>query len=602
MTDTKFTALARKLTALAVLVALMATVYAFGASTPQEAVASSHNVEYVSPNWSLKPSGLFGGDQFRLIFYSATKRDAESDDIADYNMFVQERAAVGHADIQLYSDEFTAVGCTPDDDARDNTRTRYTNSNRGVPIYWLNGTKVADDYRDFYDGSWDNEANDRDRNEHGNTGPNSSLLANFPWTGCENNGTEAFNGAGDVSQALGTPDEYVRVGRPNSITAGNGPLSDASLTEEYSDEHPMYGISQVFTVVPGNPGTLTTGGTPRTGTIGTSDSVGQFQRVKLHQNVKYRIDVKGSESSQYGGTITNPQLKLIAGSDDITLLNDSDPRVSQTKTATDATGGGGGQNSRLDIKVTGETKYYYLLVHRDAGDDGSYTITVNRLDWPQGRLAPDIEVTRENRTGLLFTWDEPAKTHDSISAPISGYKVQYRTRPDGGWSAETTKTATQLTHEYRNLTPGQKYEVRVRSYHSDPHPNNTYQWGYATVHTDDCAESGANTCDISVNSSKKGRINYNTSDDLDGYTVRLTGGTTYVIKANGKSSNNGTLVDPDLTLTRISNNAIASNNDGGKGLNSKITHAPPSTGDYLIKVSSHVTGERGSYRVKVTEK
>ena len=28
----------------------------------------------------------------------------------------------------------------------------------GVPIYWLNGAKVADDYADFYDGSWDSNA------------------------------------------------------------------------------------------------------------------------------------------------------------------------------------------------------------------------------------------------------------------------------------------------------------------------------------------------------------------------------------------------------------------------------------------------------------
>ena len=37
---------ARKLTILAALIALVATIYAFGAATPQEAVASSH-VEYV---------------------------------------------------------------------------------------------------------------------------------------------------------------------------------------------------------------------------------------------------------------------------------------------------------------------------------------------------------------------------------------------------------------------------------------------------------------------------------------------------------------------------------------------------------------------------
>ena len=67
--------------------------------------------------------------------------------------------------IRQYSDGFTAVGCTEEADARDNTQTRYTDSNTGVPIYWLDGNKVADNYRDFYDGSWDEEANGQDRNE-----------------------------------------------------------------------------------------------------------------------------------------------------------------------------------------------------------------------------------------------------------------------------------------------------------------------------------------------------------------------------------------------------------------------------------------------------
>ena len=45
------------------------------------------------------------------------------------------------------------VGSTAAIDARDNTGTTGT----GVPIYWLNGRKVANNYADFYDGSWRDE-------------------------------------------------------------------------------------------------------------------------------------------------------------------------------------------------------------------------------------------------------------------------------------------------------------------------------------------------------------------------------------------------------------------------------------------------------------
>ena len=53
--------------------------------------------------------------------------------------------------IQAYSSQFRVVGSTAAVDARDNTNTTGT----GVPIYWLNGNKVANNYADFYDDSWD---------------------------------------------------------------------------------------------------------------------------------------------------------------------------------------------------------------------------------------------------------------------------------------------------------------------------------------------------------------------------------------------------------------------------------------------------------------
>ena len=139
----------------------------------------------VSNNWSLTPSELGARDQFRLLFLSSTTRNATSSDITDYNTFIQTRAAAGHTDIQAYSNGFKVVGCTEDDDARDNTGTTFTSSDKGVPIYWLNGTKVADQYQDFYDGSWDNASNTHDRDELGINSTNTSQSANRPWTGCQ---------------------------------------------------------------------------------------------------------------------------------------------------------------------------------------------------------------------------------------------------------------------------------------------------------------------------------------------------------------------------------------------------------------------------------
>ena len=97
---------------LSALIALVATVYAFGATTPQDALASGH-VEYVPLDWSLKPAGIGPGERFRLIFLSSTKRDAASSDIETYNTFVQNRAAAGHANIQDHSLDDSGSSAAP---------------------------------------------------------------------------------------------------------------------------------------------------------------------------------------------------------------------------------------------------------------------------------------------------------------------------------------------------------------------------------------------------------------------------------------------------------------------------------------------------------
>ena len=156
----------------------------------------------VRSTWALTPSGLSDGDQFRLIFVSSTRRDATSSDIEVYNTFVQDRAAAGHSAIQAYSSQFRVVGSTAAVDARDNTNTTGT----GVPIYWLNGNKVADNYADFYDGSWD-ENPKTSRTQRGHHLVRSSLRE------ARNNGTEYFR-TGWFQRRIGNMSEPGRLNHP----------------------------------------------------------------------------------------------------------------------------------------------------------------------------------------------------------------------------------------------------------------------------------------------------------------------------------------------------------------------------------------------------
>ena len=208
---------------------------------PSIAPRSTHPTTPVAYAWSLRPSGLGEGDEFRLIFISSQGRTAGPTSISTYNSWIQSQAGSGHADIRTHRNGFRAVVCTEDDDARDNTAMNHTTV---VPVYWLGGAKVADSYNDFYDGSWDNDTNTKDRTEDGINGLDLTLTGNEPWTGCNDDGTESFSSS-NVSQALGK--DPATLGRPGLSGAGNNPLSSNTVANRNTD-HTMYGISAVFKV------------------------------------------------------------------------------------------------------------------------------------------------------------------------------------------------------------------------------------------------------------------------------------------------------------------------------------------------------------------
>ena len=202
--------------------------------------------QIVEPDWSQAPRDAQGrpifktGDNFRLLFMTSMSSAPTSLDIATYNGFVQDLAAA-NTDLADFSGQFRAFVSTADVDARDNTGTTYTNADKGVPIYWLGGEKVSDDYEDFYHSSgWDSVAA---TNESG-----SAHHAPFvAWTGSNRNGTKHATGyAGVTPTAIGT----LSAARPN----------DAMFKEVFSHNDVngyYYALSPVITVVdtvlPGQP-------------------------------------------------------------------------------------------------------------------------------------------------------------------------------------------------------------------------------------------------------------------------------------------------------------------------------------------------------------
>ena len=374
-------------------------------------------------NWTLKPTAVAAGAKFRLLFLSSTTSNASSTDIADYNTFIQTRAAAGHTDIRAYSAGFRVVGCTAAVDARDNTKTTYTTTDKGVPIYWLNGAKAADQYEDFYDGSWDDEANDK--NESGTNGPDTSQAGNWPLTGCSHDGTEQWPlGASQVS-----------VGRPNSSGSGHGPLfANAQITSGVSSL--LYGLSGVFqvaaaVVVPNNPPAFSADTAARS--VAENTAAGQ--------NVGAALTATDADSD----TLTY----TLEGTDAASF---------------DIVSGSGQIRTRTGVTYNHEAKSTHtVVVKADDGNGGAdtvtVTITVTDVDEPPGQpAAPSVSATAGSTTSLDVTWTAPTNTGPAIAS----YDLQYRAGTSGNFT-DGPQNVTGTSAAIGSLAADTSYEVQVRA-------------------------------------------------------------------------------------------------------------------------------------------
>ncbi|GBD52455.1 PEP-CTERM sorting domain-containing protein [Microcystis aeruginosa NIES-298] len=194
------------------------------------------------------PTDLLPGAQYRLVFVTAGTRDANALDIGPYNTFVTNQAtggtpgidtaldtALNGAGFDLSTITWKAIGSTSAVDARDNTGTNP--SSTGVPIYLIDGNRVANNNADFWDGSLQHPINLQ---------PNDVTpgLATV-WTGSYTNGTGASSGSS--SSLGGLYSQYVSAGRADQTTGG----WIAYSSPDYFSNYRLYAMSSVLTV-PGN--------------------------------------------------------------------------------------------------------------------------------------------------------------------------------------------------------------------------------------------------------------------------------------------------------------------------------------------------------------
>ena len=196
-------------------------------------------------NNPLIPDDLGVGDSFRLLHVTSGTKAATDTVITHYH-----DTAAGDVFPLVNSGgllsrwfegvrlQQRALVSTAGGDARLFTDTTWTSTDLGVPIYWVNGARVADDYQDFYDGTWADEANPMS-----GFGEPRSLASTAPWTGTGHDGTELLDGG--ASRALGQAS--VGVGALDSSVTGAGPLTGGG-TFASTEERPVYGLWHVMVI------------------------------------------------------------------------------------------------------------------------------------------------------------------------------------------------------------------------------------------------------------------------------------------------------------------------------------------------------------------
>ena len=500
----------------------------------------------VPADWSLKPTDVAAGAKFRLLFLSSTKRDSTATDIATYNTFVQDRAAAGHAGIQAYSAGFRVVGCTAAVDARDNTSTTYTTADTGVPIYWLNGAKAADDYEDFYDGSWDDEANDK--NESGTDGPDTSMVLNYPITGCGNDGTEAFSDLD--SRALGT--SHVRIGQPNSSGSGHGPL-DGGTASINDVSHPMYGLSVVFRVaaamvVPNNPPVFSADTATRS--VAENTAAGQ--------NVGAVLTATDADSDTL--------IYTLEGADAASFDMVSDSGQIRTKTG---------------VTYNHEAKSTHTVIVKANDSNGgtdtiTVTITVSDVTEPPGvPAAPSVSATAGSTTSLDVTWTAPSNTGPAITS----YDLQYRQGSSGNFT-DGPQNVTDTSAAIGSLASNTSYQVQVRATNAE----GDSQWslaGTGQTNTPMATVPGAPTS-LSATASGTSTINLswsapasNGGSAITGYKIEVSsdGGSSWNELVANTGNANTTYAHSGLAAGATRHYRVSAINANGTGLPSNVDDA-----------------------------
>ena len=413
----------------------------------------------VPSGWALIPKDgddnpLFTeGESFRLLFITSTKHEAKSVDIADYDGLVQTRANT-NGSLRPYKGEVRALISTQEIDARAHTGTAPAGagyqSGEGVPVYWVGGAKVADDYPDFYDGSWDSAEY---RYETG------TVLAEVPgveksaWTGSNANGTRHGNYyAGESKVQIGSLASHVSAAARNPMAAfSSAPGNDTRL----------YGLSPVFTV-----GDDTTAPTIRSASV--SSDPGADNTYRAGDEIEVTIAFTEMVTVTISSGAAKPALGLLIGATTRQAVYESGSGSSRLKFTytvvsgeedTDGVSIPGGAAlitlaSGVTIKDAAATpNNANLAFAAELSAQGSHKVDAKPPVKPT-----DLSVTAGSGS-VTLSWTDP----NDASITKYQYRQKIGDAAYGNWTDIPSSGPGTAAHTFAVLTNGTQYTFRIRA-------------------------------------------------------------------------------------------------------------------------------------------
>ena len=343
-------------------------------------------------------------------------------------------------------------------------------------------------------------------------------------------------------------------------------------------------------------------GASSTGDIGQPHDRDWFA-VDLIGGKAYRIDLEGSPTDR--GTLDDPYLRGIYFDRELVPGTADDD-------------GGAGLNSRAEFLAL-ESGAYYIAAGAYSFRTGSYQVSVEEVadDHPAAPDSGAVVAVDGSVTGVVdyggdvdwFAVELVAGRHYRID--LEGTSTGQGSLDDPRLNGMFDAAGNPVEGVGSDDDGGEGYNSYLEfsapgtaTYYiaAGAHATHTgsYRLSVEEV-TDDYPATTATGAVVQVGGSATGEIE--TPGDTDWFAVELSAGREYLIDLEGWRTDGGTLDDPVLPGIYAADGTLidgATDDDGGEGLNSRISFEAPETGTYYIAAGAY-EDYIGSYTLAVMD-